>query len=550
MYVLLENDEGYRIAYFSRDEDGEIYGTFAELLGYLGIGLDRFVKITEPSLFAKVIVPEPSMGYAFEFCAEKYRLVVDKVKERALASSEVQNLSPVKRIYFTRMNFSSTDVGEKEIAECFEKNGFRILSPERLSLAEQIFYISNADEIASVSGTIPHNFIFANPTTRLIYLNRNPLPNYAQFRINYIFGLSPVWIDVYNRRCLKGKLGHNMFFRIWIEVSDCLKKFLRDYNMLMPTHTWISYFRNYIRYKYIWDIHPVLWKTKMYVLRSFRIKRVKIVVSYHKKDFVPKNTMLFPIHSGKKLSSLSLDFLGDDTGNNISALNTHFCELTAMYWAWKNLKNVDITGLFHYRRYICLYPYLSLNSISLSDYHFQKYSRINFPFFWLRDLKKYDIILPHAFQLGEKTVREQYLSSHHISEHLDIVKQVINEQCSEYLPAFDELMQSHSFHICNMFVSNWTTYDGLCSWLFPLLFEVDRRIDYSNLNTYEQRVIGFLSERLINVYILHNKLKVKGYSMITNDKPDSDSILLQDIKAKKWILSQKIIRWSKILFRW
>ena len=46
LYVLLENDKGYRIAYFSRFEDGDVSGNFKELLGYLGIGLDRFVKIT------------------------------------------------------------------------------------------------------------------------------------------------------------------------------------------------------------------------------------------------------------------------------------------------------------------------------------------------------------------------------------------------------------------------------------------------------------------------------------------------------------------------
>lgn len=269
LYVLLENDKGYRIAYFSRFEDSDVYGNFKELLGYLGIGMDRFVKISEPTLFEKVIVPEPSMGYAFEFCAEKYRLVINRIKERALANPTIRNLQPIKKIYFTRMNFSSTDVGERDIAECFEKNGFCVLSPERLSLSEQVFYISNAEEIATVSGTIPHNFIFANPKTRLIYLNRNPLPNYAQFRINYIFGLNPIWIDVYNKRCLKQELGHNKFFKIWVKVSDCLRQYLNDNGMIVPNLLWMSSIRNYIRYHYIWDIHPILWKMKQKYIAVF-----------------------------------------------------------------------------------------------------------------------------------------------------------------------------------------------------------------------------------------------------------------------------------------
>ena len=45
--------------------------------------------------------------------------------------------------------------------------------------------------------------------------------------------------------------------------------------------------------------------------------------------------------------------LHDDEGDNISNKNKTYCELTAQYWAWKNME-ADYYGFFHYRRYFHL----------------------------------------------------------------------------------------------------------------------------------------------------------------------------------------------------
>ena len=79
--------------------------------------------------------------------------------------------------------------------------------------------------------------------------------------------------------------------------------------------------------------------------------KVKILVAIHKADKVYGDKVYMPIQVGKSLSEFNLGFQGDNTGDNISEMNSMFCELTAHYWAWKNLKDVDYIGLCHYRRY-------------------------------------------------------------------------------------------------------------------------------------------------------------------------------------------------------
>ena len=78
---------------------------------------------------------------------------------------------------------------------------------------------------------------------------------------------------------------------------------------------------------------------------------VKILIACHKPSPIPKAEVLFPVLVGKKGADIQMDIQGDDEGENISDKNYCYCELTALYWAWKNLKDVDVIGLCHYRRY-------------------------------------------------------------------------------------------------------------------------------------------------------------------------------------------------------
>ena len=81
--------------------------------------------------------------------------------------------------------------------------------------------------------------------------------------------------------------------------------------------------------------------------------RIKILISYHKESEIITSEIMKPIQVGAKASPLDLGILRDDQGTNISDKNDRYCELTAQYWAWKNL-DADYYGFMHYRRHFVL----------------------------------------------------------------------------------------------------------------------------------------------------------------------------------------------------
>lgn len=238
---------------------------------------------------------------------------------------------------------------------------------------------------------------------------------------------------------------------------------------------------------------------------------IKILVCAHKDVKLPENKYFFPIQAGAALHELIPGFTGDNTGDNISEKNPHFCELTCHYWAWKNLKT-DIIGLNHYRRYFDFYrPWPSFSpdrSFTTIDYIDRPYKFPNLE----KILETCDIILPPK-RFYPYDVATQY-SAFHIVNDLRILREVIADLTPDYLPAFDTLMhKQNGYSGYNMFITRWKHFDGYSKWLFKVLFEVERRVKLSPYPD-QARIFGYMSERLINVYCIRHNLKVKYVPVI------------------------------------
>lgn len=216
-----------------------------------------------------------------------------------------------------------------------------------------------------------------------------------------------------------------------------------------------------------------------------------------------------PVHVGKALSNQDLGITGDNTGDNISIKNKSFCELTGLYWAWKNLKDSDIIGLCHYRRYF--------------DFHHQCQPILPYTKFPKDSFEHLDFSVPESVTeavLEGKVVAPKVMNNVgslydeycicHYSEDLRVLEAVVKERSKpNYVRAFDKVMHLSHKPLCyNMFIMNRESFDKYCSWLFGILEEVERRIDISRYSPVQQRVFGYMSERLFNVFIEAERLKV------------------------------------------
>lgn len=236
------------------------------------------------------------------------------------------------------------------------------------------------------------------------------------------------------------------------------------------------------------------------------MSKTKILVCAHKACDVPSNDIYMPIHVGKALSDKELGFVGDDTGDNISSKNPHYCELTALYWAWKNLpKEIEYVGLCHYRRYFDFASRTSNAVVNLPQQQIGYLDLFNSSTIE-KALEKFDIILAKP-ELYPYPVRVDY-GYNHIIDDLAILNNVVKMLYPDYGLAFDKVMASNRLSHFNMIITDRDRFDHYCEWVFNILFEVEKYVKLSGYNV-QQRVFGYMSERLLNVYCVHHELKTK-----------------------------------------
>ena len=242
----------------------------------------------------------------------------------------------------------------------------------------------------------------------------------------------------------------------------------------------------------------------------------------HKECNLPNISGYVPILVGAEGKD-SEEILRDDSGDNISSKNKDYCELTGLYWIWKNTDD-EYKGIVHYRRFF------GKSRWSGSEKDIYSIEDLN------RMLKNNDMIVTYTehirFSLKEKLIR------YHCSQKVySVFRDSVQALYPEYIPNYDNVMAGNAMCICNMMYCKRDWFNNYCRWLFDVLTKAEEIIEKENID-FEPRLYGFIGERLLNVWIAQNNVKCKQLPIINTE--------MSFFKRTKWILTTYV---SEIIFK-
>lgn len=236
---------------------------------------------------------------------------------------------------------------------------------------------------------------------------------------------------------------------------------------------------------------------------------IKIIVAAHKKYRMPLDNIYIPLHVGAE-GKKAIGYQGDNTGDNISIMNPYFCELTGLYWMWKNL-NADYLGLAHYRRHFCF------RKKGGADKEDRKWKSILNSKEAQMLCWQFDVIVPAKRYYIIETLYSHYAHTHY-KEHLEKARDIIKEKYPQYLDSYDKTLTKTSGYMFNMFLMKADLLSEYCGFLFDVLFELDKAVDTSGYSSFQARYPGRIGEILFNVWLdkesQERKLKIKEIKCI------------------------------------
>ena len=270
--------------------------------------------------------------------------------------------------------------------------------------------------------------------------------------------------------------------------------------------------------------------------------KVQILVAHHKPGLIIKDNIYFPIQVGKAMHpEVNLCIQGDDTGENISSKNSIYCEMTAWYWAWKNIK-ADYVGLCHYRRYFCLKeaPILSrifnilrywayifvgniINPGAIVDLfqHTETTSKKEFKKLVLDfstkipniiENGKIDVIYQHPYKYINLSIRRKFYEVGRF--YVDLLEEIVEKYFPDFYTYLRKTLDSTTLYSCNMMIMRNEYFQDYCNTMFSILKMHEEKtsenkwcLDLLKEKSYS-RVSGYLAEVITSAYIV--KMKSEG----------------------------------------
>lgn len=234
---------------------------------------------------------------------------------------------------------------------------------------------------------------------------------------------------------------------------------------------------------------------------------MKIYVITHKpiELILPEGYQRMLVGACKKRNTIqNEDYEFDDKSiDNISDKNANYCELTGLYWIWKN-SNEKIKGLVHYRRFFTRNRFSSDAQLYYST---EKIESI---------LDRYQAIVAERIYVDEPTLLDDYKKNHKEKDWV-LMREIIADKFPQYMSAFEKMERSNWFFPYNMLITEKGIFNAFSEWLFEVLETLESHVDLSGYDVQQSRIYGFMSERLLGVWLDTNNIKYYEAAVIQVD---------------------------------
>lgn len=278
------------------------------------------------------------------------------------------------------------------------------------------------------------------------------------------------------------------------------------------------------------------------------MKKIKILITYKDKHELLASDILVPIQSGRAIAKeVFPEMIGDDVGDNISADNDKFSEWSALYWAWKNydkLGNPDYIGHMHYRRQFVFDERLALPPLHwISSFYFVPNLGVAKAYFSDESIQKmvpqYDYLIPQYHVTAIKNIRDEYICRIPGSraDIFDTFIQVCREIHPDWEEEISKIENGNVVSVCNMFVMKKELFFDYCEFAFPVLFELQKRINVKGLNRNGMRFLGYMGEKLQTMYTFRLEKNENLKEKFCN------AVFLKNDESSTWLKRMKKIRY-------
>lgn len=270
LWYALKNDETVDSYVFIEEKDGNktFNGNYLAFLKLLGI--DKKVKlINKPTRFSSVLIPEEGFVYN-EYYTDEFVKMYQHINAKGLA----QYTGPVyEKVFFSKRKCEISlisNLNEKFVDKFFEKNGFKIFYPERLSLVDTIGILQNAKIFCGLSSSLTHNQLFGHANQTLLSIEKQAFYTPYQIFVANITGCECVFIDAYRGIFTVNSAGPFIF-----DYTDHLHRYVVDHHMIpgkpMSEYKFRKIFKKYLAYYFNFNMElPPDYMYRQYIIDMTR----------------------------------------------------------------------------------------------------------------------------------------------------------------------------------------------------------------------------------------------------------------------------------------